>query len=168
MLDDVGHHRTAGLSGAAGVQRLPRLRQPAQLVGHTSQPEGVWTETIETPYDWCPAHGVTHLQSSLCKPSCDSRGAVNTEISSTPCRERGADSVPLLHHPPFHFSRATWPKNTLGHQDTLLCRERRCHCLMIVCCCNCYSGRKRDQHRPAYAAMGELFSQVRLQGAKHL
>ena len=42
----------------------------------------------------------------------------------------------------------------------MLCRERRCHCLMIVCCCNCFSERKKDQHRPAYAAMGELFSQV--------
>ena len=42
-------------------------------------------------------------------------------------------------------------------------RERRCHCLMVVCCCNWFSGHRKDQARPAYAAMGELFSQVRRQ-----
>ncbi|CAK0786854.1 hypothetical protein CVIRNUC_010068 [Coccomyxa viridis] len=38
--------------------------------------------------------------------------------------------------------------------------ERRCHCLMVVCCCNWFSGHRKDQARPAYAAMGELFSQL--------
>ena len=34
---------------------------------------------------------------------------------------------------------------------------------MVVCCCNWFSGHRKDQARPAYAAMGELFSQVRRQ-----
>jgi hypothetical protein len=56
-----------------------------------------------------------------------------------------------------------------GKQPLMEClhgcdRERRCHCLMVVCCCNWCSHARKDQARPAYAAMGELFSQVSING----
>lgn len=45
--------------------------------------------------------------------------------------------------------------------DAFVPRERRCHCLMVVCCCHCCRRTDKDNgEAPPYARMGELFSQV--------
>ena len=41
-------------------------------------------------------------------------------------------------------------------------RERRCRCIMMLCCCTCWKSPDREaDDRPPYARIGELFSQVR-------
>ena len=118
MLDNMGDHWTAHCAWAAGVQRLPGLWKPTQLVS-------------------------SHLCATTKRHKQQGRRSL---CASLPVKE---SEQPLM--------------DDLPGCD----RERRCHCLMVVCCCNWCSHNRKDQARPAYAAMGELFSQVSIKGFSH-